>query len=142
MINKKIAELIVRAQNASDGGKHLYPLINSRRAYRDNCVGYRQKDKMILTAIKLIVANKGKCDFKFAVVDDVERVAYYIVYFETKVNGEKVQVSFHSFDYHLRDFLTNSFRIKWDRKDSRKSAMLIYNAYSYGDYANLSEEDE
>lgn len=139
MINKKIAELILRAQNASDGGKQIQNLVWSRKSYRDNCAGYPQKDNLIFAAINLIVANKGKCDFKFSVVYDNENVADYIVYFEAKPYGIKTQVSFHSFDKRLERFIKKSFRIKWDRNDSRQSAVTMYQWYCSGEYISAEE---
>ena len=123
-LNARIANLILRAQNASDGGKGIDVLVQSRGAYRDNCAGYAHKDKFVWTAINMIAANQT--DFRFAVTRDKEKKAYYIVYFECRVHGEKQQVSFHSFDTRLERFLKKSFRIKWDRKDSRESARTIY----------------
>ena len=77
-----------------------------------------------MEAIKLIAAHRADCDFKFVVTDG--GVAPYLVYFETRIDGQKYQVSFHSFNHQLRRFMRNSFRCKWDRKDSRESALAIY----------------
>lgn len=133
-INSKIATLILRAQNASDGGKNIDCLVCGGRTYRDNCAGYGNKDVMVIEAIKLITANKSY--FKFAVTSGGS-VSPYLVYFETRIMGEKLQVSFHSFDRRLWKYQERSFRIKWDHKDSRESALKIYWYYvpngEYGD---------
>lgn len=127
-LNKRIAETILRAQNASDGGKRIDLLVGSRKAYRDNCAGYRAKDKFIRIALRMIAGNPGKTDFRFAVVYDKENVADFLVYFECRnhANGEKRQVSFHSFDASLSHYVRKSFRMKWDHADSRQSACDIY----------------
>lgn len=125
-INSKIAEYILRAQNASDGGKGINCLVSSKKSRRDNCAGYSVKDKYILSAMKLI--NSGNTAFKFAVVPDKKGTARYIVYFETKVDYKKYQVSFHTFRDYSR-YVNNSFRIKWDHENSRDSAEIIYNYY-------------
>ncbi len=126
-INKRVAEYILRAQNASDGGKRITELVDSKKSRRDNCAGYMVKDMMIFRAIDLIVRNKSS--FKFAVVKDSEHVANFIVYFETRINGEKYQVSFHSFNMGLAKYVARSFRTKWDYGDSRYSAKIIYKHY-------------
>ena len=122
-MNKKIAELILRAQVASDGGKGIIHS-TSRKARRDNAGGYSRKDEYILEAIRLILTTGN--EFKFSVVEDKEDKADFIVYFTTKVDGEKFQVSFHSFCGELAKYCHKSFRIPWDHWDSRESAEIIY----------------
>ena len=135
--NAKIATLILRAQCASDGGKHNPELVSSRRSYRDNCAGYGNKDKCIYSALNLIV--QGGTSFKFSVKRDGE-LALYLVYFEARVNGEKLQVSFHSYDSRLSNFSKTSFRIKWDRGSSRMSAIRIYSHFvKNGEYVDIGE---
>lgn len=125
--NNKVATLIIRAQCASDGGKCITELVSGKRSYRDNCAGYGNKDVCIYNAINIIVA--GNTNFKFSVKHD-GTIAPYVVYFETKLNGEKFQVSFHSFDSRLSRFAKNSFRMKWDKGSSRISAEKIYRYYA------------
>ncbi len=125
-MNKKIAELILRAQTASDGGKDI-SWNTSRKAKRDNSAGYWHKDKFVSEAIRLILTTEN--DFKFAVVKDKEGKANFIVYFSTKVDGENYQVSFHSFNGKLARYCKKSFRISWDHWDSRESAKIIYRHY-------------
>ena len=134
-VNSKIAELILRTQNASDGGKNIF-VMDSKKAIRDNCGGYATKDKLLLLAIEMIARNKGKCKWKYAVVEANDQNGYnsIIVYFQTQIEGEKVQISFHSFNFDLRRFATNSFRIKWDRGDSRDSAIYAYKHFCNGNY--------
>lgn len=126
-IDARIATLILRAQNASDGGKHKHILICNERSYRDNCAGYGNKDVLVYEALNLIVRNRKNCNFKFSVT--YGGVTPYLVYFETRINCEKFQVSFHSKDRRLRKFMSNSFRMKWDALDSRESAVRIYEHY-------------
>lgn len=131
-INSKIATLILRAQNASDGGKNMDYLVNNKRSYRDNCAGYGQKDVLIMNALRLISSNRTS--FKFSVQRDREGCAEFLVYFETRINFEKYQVSFHSFDRRLNSFV-GGFRMKWDHGVSRESACIIYDHYvCHGEY--------
>ena len=125
-VDSKIAEYILRAQNASDGGKGIDALVASRKSRRDNCAGYSVKDKYILCAMKLIIS--GDTAFKFAVTPDKEGIANYIVYFETKIGYEKLQVSFHTYRNFSR-YVNNSFRMKWDHASSRDSAQRMYDYY-------------
>ena len=126
-INSRIATLILRSQNASDGGKHIDTLVTNRRSYRDNIAGYCVKDKYIIETICLISGHNT--DFKYSVQKDHDGVAYYLVYFEVRINGEKFQVSFHSYNHELLRFINRGFRMKWDHGDSRWSAMQIYRHY-------------
>lgn len=125
--NSKIAELILRSQNASDGGKHMQYFSGCKKAIRDNCARYGQKDSLILSAIELIRGNNSS--FVFSVQRDREYKAYYLVYFETRINGVKFQVSFHSFDGRLGRYVKNSRYARWDKKFSRDSAVSIYKYY-------------
>lgn len=135
-INARIATMILRCQNTSDGGKSIYDLIYNRRGYRDNIAGYDVKDKYILETIRLISGTKN--DFKYSVQRDKEGIALFIVYFEVKINGEKLQVSFHSFNRELHRFINHGFRMKWDRGDSRLSAEKIYIHYvPNGEYLDI-----
>lgn len=126
--DKKVAELILRTQNASDGGKHIQFFPDCKKAVRDNCAGYGQKDSLILAAIKLIRGSDNSC-FRYAVVIDRQRIARYIVYFETRIDDVKYQVSFHSFDTRLGRYICNSRYARWDKKSSRDSAVTIYKYY-------------
>ncbi len=131
-IDKEIAELILRSQNASDGGKGIIELVSKGKSVRDNRHGYAGKDQFIFLAISMIV--KGKSSFHFAVTDG--GFTPYLVYFETRISGKKFQVSFHSFDRRLERFKGKSFRIKWDHGSSRDSAATIYRHYCpCGQYA-------
>lgn len=136
-INGKIAELVLRTQNASDGGKHKAYFVVGRRPGRDNCAGYPQKDRLLITTLGLIA--RGGSNWKYAVVPCRQYAnPAYIVYFETRIAGEKVQVSFHSFNRELSRYTRNSFRIKWDEKDSRDSAVRAYRHYCpNGQYSEL-----
>ena len=135
--NARVATLILRAQCGSDGGKGKNFLVNNKRSHRDNCAGYACKDVCIYSALNLIV--QGGTSFKFSVKRDGE-LALYLVYFETRVNGEKLQVSFHSYDSRLSRFSKNSFRMKWDMRGSRMSAIRIYSHYvKNGEYVDIGE---
>ena len=119
-----IAESILLAQVASDGGKllersrHINPYVWEQ--------GYDLKDSYIKKAINLICSSKTSI-FRFKVVKS-RGCADILVYFEAKVNGKKTQVSFHSFDKKgLGKFITgnDSMHIAWDEKDSFKSALYM-----------------
>lgn len=129
-VNKKVAELILRAQNASDGGKNIDELVlcTSEKTYRDNKHGYAGKDMFIMKAIEMIARNRKNTNFRYSVVHDGE-IADYLVYFDTTINGKKYQVSFHSFNNDLERFIRKSFKTEWDKKDSRRAAAEIYKAY-------------
>ena len=133
-VNGKIAEYILRAQNASDGGKGIDEISSSRKAITDNRSGYSHKDPAIIAAIKLI--NSGKSNWKYIVQEchDYYNMAW-IVYFETRIEGKKIQCSFHTFNWYFDKYTRNSYRTKWDHGSSRESALLAYNYYCNGYYA-------
>ena len=133
-INSKIAELVLRAQNASDGGKDICKICGSRKSHKDNLAGYSRKDPAIFSAINLI--NTRKSNFKYSVqYCDSFKNPCWIVYFETRINLEKFQISFHTFDRRFSRFENNSFRIKWNKKRdpepgcSRDCAIRVYEWY-------------
>ena len=135
-VNKKIAELILRAQNASDGGKLFSVISFSRKGLKDNHIGYKTKDACIAQAINLISKTGRQSAFRYFVTDDKTAAAYFMVYFETRVNGQKYQVSFHSYDNNLVKYVQKR-HTKWDQKDSRDSAVIIYRHFvPNGQYAS------
>lgn len=126
--NAKIAELVLRAQTASDGGKGIKELRYSQRSITDNRAGYGVKDHYIISAINLI--NGGRSNWKYAVVKAGDFMdPAWIVYFETRVDGDKIQISFHTFNSYFRRFTRKSFRTKWDHGCSRDSALTAYVYY-------------
>lgn len=134
-INSRIAELILRTQNASDGGKDIIAVTNNSRGRRDNAAGYEVKDKFIKLAIDMIARNNTNWKYAVRYCGDYKKPCW-IVYFQTKINDEKVQISFHTFNETFRRFTGRSFRIPWDGGDSRKSAIRAYKYYCpNGDYA-------
>lgn len=123
-IDKIIAKYIILAQTCSDGGRGISTLKNlfptSRLAYYK---GYDAKDIYIKKAIQMIQKSKNSI-FRFYVKED-GIIANYIVYFNFKLDGERFQVSFHSFKdwskYERKDYQTH-----WDKKDSRVSCLRLY----------------
>lgn len=126
--DSKIAELILRAQNASDGGKNISCIGYGRKAQKDNHKGYVSKDGLIYEAVRTILFNKNKdCSFHFGVTRATEGYAPYIIYFTCQVKGgKKYQVSFHSYSRMWEDFVRTSHHVVWDKKDSRNSAITLY----------------
>ena len=139
-LNGKIVELVLRTQNASDGGKrkkgqNIMVISDTRRGIRDNCGGYATKDNLMILAIEMIAKNHTDWKYAVKIGKDQNGHTSFIVYFQTKIMGEKVQISFHSFNNNLRKYVNNSFRIKWDHGCSRDSAVYAYNYYTCGYYA-------
>ena len=131
-VNKKIATLILRAQNASNGGKRNR--FNDCRTYvglnkSDNHCGYYRKEMLVYQAINLIIQNRKQSDFIFSVVENDESWARFIVYFQVKINDEVLQVSFHS-PLDLSKLVNKNYQLEWDRGDSQWSAIRIYEYYN------------
>jgi hypothetical protein len=98
--DRMIAKAIIMAEAASDSGKGYLPDYTSahspmRRTYHE---GYDLKGSYILRAIKMISSQK-KSSFSYSVTSPHEGML--IIYFESsmKVNGRRLQVSFHMPDY-------------------------------------------
>lgn len=131
------ARHIILAQSASDGGKYDWEeaeiprfLIPSdphacKRAWTR---GYPAKDEHILCAVREIARRRGASGIHFYVTVDSERIAKYLVYFTFKIEGERYQVSFHSFDDRLRRFIKagdRSHHTRWDHKISRDACCVL-----------------
>jgi len=138
--DKKIAIDIIRAQVASDGGKHIGSLHEDsmwRAFYGVYQDGYSVKDKNIEGAIRKILTYKNS-SFKFNVRRSIDQNGYsaYIIYFNYKLNGERRQISFHSpfrndsiYEKYCSRCRDNM--ITWDHKSSQQNAVelfeMIYN---------------
>jgi len=125
---KDVFKCICNAQIASDGGKGIDIL----RFYAPTVwqKGYKAKDREILRAISLI--NKGNgYSVKYSVSRDYYSTRLdrrcYIVYFTYKVNGERKQISFHTF-MDLSDYTASSTHIvRWDKGNSRQNVIELLN---------------
>jgi hypothetical protein len=95
---KRIARLVILAQDASDAGKHIDALdlqISRRYTRRE---GYAAKNVYILAAIKIIV-NSKPCGWNFYVDanrPDQNGYSSVITYFQYKLDGVRYEVSFHT----------------------------------------------
>lgn len=142
-LNEAIANAIIKAQVASDGGKNIDDI--KRILPYSNLVwkkGYSVKDEYIFQAIKLILqaGKRGKeCGFRFYVAGSHieyydDWVNCYIVYFDFKIGVERYQVSFHSFNRGLEKYRHKSdsyYKTRWNkkrdghRKSSRSSVQIL-----------------
>lgn len=95
---RRIARLVILAQDASDAGKRIDSLdlrISKRYTQRK---GYAAKNVYILAAIKTI-ANSKPCGWNFYVdanKPDQNGHASVITYFQYKLDGVRYEVSFHT----------------------------------------------
>lgn len=94
-INKIIALAIVNAQACSDAGKGIYEL-SYRNTSMARCFEYELKEEFILKALRLIRNNKT--DWHYTCVNCLDQNGYMsiLVYFRTRVTGERIQISFHT----------------------------------------------
>lgn len=136
-MNKHIAKKIALAQRASDIGKY-FKLSEEERCASDMLgdllgesvdarainFGYRLKDEAIFDAIQGIGHNP-ECGFHFRVTIDDEKKAKFIVYFDFRLNGKKVQVSFHSFDVRLCRYVEKQKGGHWNRKSARNTCIEL-----------------
>lgn len=94
-INQLIARAIVSAQIASDAGKRIY-MLDVKNTY-PRYTGYGSKVHFQIRALEMIRTSK-KTDFNYYVVRSTDQNGYdsIIVYFDFKIKGERMQVSFHN----------------------------------------------
>ncbi len=140
--SRPIAQAIVFAQIASDGGKWGNPRfdsddlliakssVSSKKANKCFKRGYSGKDGNILKAIRLIQKSHSE-EFHFAVtrnyITDFWGVVkpQYIVYFNFMVDGERQEISFHSFDPALDRYVREDQKVFWRQQYSRTTAAWL-----------------
>lgn len=123
-IDKIISKYVVLAQTASDGGKGIKTLNNLFPTSRlVNYKGYDIKDVYIKKAINMIQKSKDSI-FRFYVKEDW-KIANYIIYFNFKLDGERFQVSFHSFKDWSK-YKREDYQTRWNKKDSREACLRLY----------------
>ena len=62
----------------------------------------------------------------------IEKALNLIVYFTCRVNGQKLQVSFHTYGFRkFKRYLkkNDAYRLVWDHESSRDSAMTIWHHF-------------
>ena len=126
-MTREIAKLIILAQASSDVGKgigDLYYALPTGMQKKAN-YGYPSKDMAIYDLLRIMSRNPRR-DAHFYVCEDTERVAYFIVYFDFMLGSSKVQVSFHSFDKRLKQFLTGSRRSHTEWKSELESRNVCF----------------
>lgn len=134
-MTKELAKQIVLAQASSDVGKGIYELYSRLLPRLARCAlyGYAKKDTCILNALDILSRHPMK-DIHFYAVKDHDRVAKYLVYFDFMLDSHKVQISFHTYNDHVKKFVTGSKKshTKW-RSDfeSRKMAFLLAEKYGF-----------
>lgn len=132
-MTKEIARLLVLAQAASDEGKGkvlLSGLLTEKLRLKAER-GYPMKDIAIHELVKLISKYPQK-DIHFYVCEDVQCIAKYIVYFDIHASWGKMQISFHSFDRRLKEYLRGSRKshTEWASwQSSRENAYELARKY-------------
>lgn len=96
---RAILRCIIKAQIASDAGKnkkYKWPckIRNYNRLLRD---GYKEKDRLIIQAVKLINQfPKAGIEYYYTKnADEIYDTRYDLVYFSFALDNERLQVSFH-----------------------------------------------
>lgn len=125
-MNFAIAKEIVKAQIASDGGKGIKDIADTIDIGGVYCKkGYDIKDVCIRKAIKMINRCKKSGFYYFVQSCDDFTNPCYIVYFNFKIDGERYQVSFHTFS-DLDHFCNQKTTTRWSKKvSSRESAVVL-----------------
>jgi hypothetical protein len=120
-LDKKVAQLIVKAQMCSDSGKGIdNNFYHPGWKKRANKFGYDHKRKLIIMAMDRIAQLHGTSGFHFYIGSDKELYDCTVVYFNFKIYDERFQISFHVPEgIPSRYMKTNSKHYtKWDHKSS------------------------
>lgn len=135
-IKKKIIKNIIKAQYSSNAGKFIYDKDVPRACREAVHERYDVKAQYIFNAIRLITTNPP-CGINFYCEKTPDQNGYQsvIVYFETKVNGERLQVSFHT-PYSKADllypYIGKGRKTRWNKQigGSMKACMILKDAYN------------
>jgi len=139
-INKKIAELIIKAQLASDYGKYnCYTNLSLRMKPHfkrtPEHMRYDIKTNLIADAIRL--ANSTKSDFVYWVTKTPDQNGYasILVYFTFKYNGKRYQISFHNpYDRAkvLLPYIGKGMPMRWNKNTdgSRRACCVLAKMYN------------
>lgn len=118
---KRIARLVILAQDASDAGKGIDSLeISTSRRYTQSH-GYAAKNTYILEAIRAITSTRP-CGWNFYVEanqPDQNGCASVITYFQYRLDGVRYDISFHTPADQakgLRPYFGKGRKTHWNRK--------------------------
>lgn len=120
---KKVIMLVASAQMHSDEGKVHYKVNQPVITFKGNCrYGYKGKDAAIMAAI-CVINNHPRMGVNYYIKDNGENV---IVYFNFKVDGKRLQISFHSFSDELRKLVGKGSPCRWrEGIGSRETCCLL-----------------
>jgi hypothetical protein len=134
-VNRMIAKAIICAQSSSDTGKDIDELKSRTSLMRTaKNQGYRTKSFYILDAIKRINGSPRRTAFTYYVEDASQK--FLLVYFNTRVNNQRAQISFHvpkreAAFYGLIDYVGKGVKTRWDKDlgGSRRTAQYLIDYY-------------
>lgn len=139
-LNAQIAFNICQAQRSSDLGKWercklgrnpVFAHANSLQG-KTRFQGYYPKDGFIFEAIKL--CRFGHSDFNYYIEarPDQNGNDSFVILFDTKIEGKRMQISFHSFNKRLwKEKVGEGRPTHWDGKigGSEKACVKLINYY-------------
>ena len=132
-MDKRIAFKIALCQIASDAGKgikdvELIKRVGRSASHKAILGGYELKNQLI-KELCYSIANTKKTGFRFW-WEPANEDTFSIVYFECKLEGEILQVSFHNPGSVYKTWGQGSkdFKSHWDAKSSRETCCRILDA--------------
>lgn len=137
-LDRQIALAIVMAQHASDNGKGYYrlgrkPLSCHYAVQRFTAnQGYNPKDSFIEKAVSLCQKGHNSFNYYIEAAPDQNGNDSFIIYFDTKIDSKRIQISFHSFNKRLWKKRVGQGRpTHWDHKigGSYKSCIKLIKYY-------------
>lgn len=118
---KKVAQLVVLAQDASDAGKGKRLISKTKMSKRYSATGYDAKLNYILMAIKMINSSRP-CGWNYYVIGSPDQNGYpsFITYFQYKDAGNtRYELSSQipwSMETELYPFLRKGRKTHWNGK--------------------------
>ena len=114
------------------GQKNLSPT-NKRRRYEPSyiCCGISTKDGYIKKAVNLIRSTKTNYRYWVEKAPDQNGNMSFIIYFDFKLDGERYQISFHSFNKSWESYLSSGRKTRWDKRigGSAYAAKMLIDYY-------------
>lgn len=139
-LNKQIAFNLCQAQRSSDLGKEKKGKLNRAPIFahanslqgKTRFQGYNPKDGFILKAVNLCCFGQSDFNYYIEARPDQNGNDSFVILFDTKVSGKRVQISFHSFNKRLwKDRVGEGRPTHWDGKigGSEKACVKLINYY-------------
>jgi hypothetical protein len=123
-LDKKVAQLIIKAQMCSDSGKRVNnDYFHPGWKKRANKFRYSHKVELIIRAMDRIAQMHGTSGFHYSIGND----GFDIVYFDFKIEEKRYQISFHIPEGVPKRYkkCNDKHVTHWDHNSSREACYAL-----------------